>query len=591
MKNLKIAKKLIFSFLALSLVTAIIGAAGIYSMLQMKDSSTKLYEKQTVPLPVMSDILLNLDRLRGLSRDYILYYNQPEELKTVVANTEKYEKLYQDAVKQYEPTISSAATQTLFDETNKMFDESFMPTFEAIVQNTQDKNINEAMVNLKKLIEINTKVTDNYTQCMQNRVNNAKANNDSNNQLANTMMIALIAIIAFGVCVSIVWGVWLSRALSKPINEMADAAERIAEGKLDVDITYSSKDEIGSLARSLQSASKNLKLYVADISEQLGRMSQGDITADFTQEYVGDFIPIKQALIKISDGLNETLAAINTSADQVNSGAEQVSDGAQELAQGATEQASSVEELAASVTEVSGKVNETAEHVKVMAGFVKETVAQVEHGNEQMQQMLSSMEEISTSSSEIGKIIKVIDDIAFQTNILALNAAVEAARAGSAGKGFAVVADEVRNLASKSANAAKQTTDLIEGSMQSVKNGTAIADLTAKGLNEIAAKVEQVGETIVKIDLASSDQATAIQQITAGVDQVSSVVQTNSATAEESAAASEELSAQSEMLNKLVGKFKLKNKGFTAADTVPGNSRADNIDAGNIQGVPAAQKY
>ena len=591
MKNLKIAKKLIFSFLALSLVTAIIGAAGIYSMLQMKNSSTKLYEKQTVPLPVMSDILLNLDRLRGLSRDYILYYNQPEELKTVVANTEKYEKLYRDAVKQYEPTISTAATKTLFDETNKMFEASFMPTFEAIVKNTQDKNINEAMTNLKKLIEINTKVTDNYTQCMQNRVNNAKANNDSNNQLANTMMIALIAIIVFGVCVSIAWGVWLSRALSKPINEMADAAERIAKGKLDVDITYSSKDEIGSLARSLQSASETLKLYVADISEQLGRMSQGDITADFTQEYVGDFIPIKQALVKISDGLNETLAAINTSAEQVNSGAGQVSDGAQELAQGATEQASSVEELAASVTEVSGKVKETADNVKVMAGYVKETVTQVEYGNEQMRQMLSSMEEISTSSSEIGKIIKVIDDIAFQTNILALNAAVEAARAGSAGKGFAVVADEVRNLASKSANAAKQTTDLIEGSMQSVKNGTAIADLTAKGLNEIAAKVEQVGETIVKIDIASSDQATAIQQITDGVDQVSSVVQTNSATAEESAAASEELSAQAEMLRKLVSNFKLKNKGFTASDTVRGNSRADDIDAGNIQGVPAAQKY
>ncbi len=153
------------------------------------------------------------------------------------------------------------------------------------------------------------------------------------------------------------------------------------------------------------------------------------------------------------------------------------------------------------------------------------------------------------------------------------------------------MADEVRNLASKSANAAKQTTDLIEGSMQSVKNGTAIADLTAKGLNEIAAKVEQVGGTIVKIDIASSDQATAIQQITDGVDQVSSVVQTNSATAEESAAASEELSAQAEMLRKLVSNFKLKNKGFAASDTVRGNSRADDIDAGNIQGMPAAQKY
>ncbi len=569
MKNLKIAKKLILSFLAMSLITVIVGGAGIYSLLQMEASSTKLYTEQTKPLPVISDVLLNLDRLRGLSRDYILFYDDPEELKTVVANTEDYKKRYDDAVKQYEPTISSAATKELFAETRKMFDEEFWPTFEAIVQETGQKNVGEAKVNLKKLIEINIKVTDNYTQCMQNRINNAKENDESNQQLGNMMMLVMVVVILLGVIISIMWGLWLSRALSRPVNEMAVAAESIAQGKLDVDITYSSKDEIGSLARSLQSAAGTLKQYVADISDKLERMAKGDITADITQEYAGDFVPIKQALMQISDGLNETLTAIDTSAEQVNSGAAQVSDGSQELAQGATEQASSVEELAASVTEVSGKVSETAENVRVMAGYVKETVTQVEQGNEQMRQLLSSMEESSNASNEIGKIIKVIDDIAFQTNILALNAAVEAARAGSAGKGFAVVADEVRNLASKSANAAKQTTSLIEGSIQSVKNGTAIAGRTAKELNEIAAKVGLVGETIVKIDMASSDQAAAIEQITTGVDQVSAVVQTNSATAEESAAASEELSAQADMLRKLVGAFQLKKRKLTVIEGGP----------------------
>jgi len=591
MKNLKIAKKLILSFLAISLITVIVGATGIYSMRQMEASSTKLYEQQTAPLPVMSDILLNLDRLRGLSRDYILYYDNPEELKTAAANTEKYKKQYDDAVKQYEPTISTAATKELFAQTKTMFDEEFWPTFEAIVQETGQKNVGEAMTNLKKLMEINIKVTDNYTQCMQNRVNNAKANNDANQQLGNTMMLAVVAVIILGAAISIVWGLWLSRALSRPVNEMAAAAERIAQGKLDIDVTYSSKDEIGSLARSLQSAAGTLKLYVADISDKLGRMAEGDMTVEMTQEYEGDFLPIKQALMQISDELNNTLAAIDTSAEQVNSGAAQVSDGSQELAQGATEQASSVEELAASVTEVSGKVSETADNVRVMAGYVKDTVAQVEQGNEQMRQMLSSMEEISDTSNEIGKIIKVIDDIAFQTNILALNAAVEAARAGSAGKGFAVVADEVRNLASKSANAAKQTTSLIEGSIQSVKNGTAIAGRTAKELNEIAAKVGLVGETIVKIDMASSDQAAAIEQITTGVDQVSAVVQTNSATAEESAAASEELSAQADMLRKLVGAFQLKKRKLTVIEGGPETGAKAENNLSYLTSEAAGQKY
>ncbi|MGX8702120.1 methyl-accepting chemotaxis protein [Caproiciproducens sp.] len=591
MKNLKIANKLILSFLAISLITIIVGGAGIYSMRQMEASSKKLYEQQTVPLPVMSDIIVNLDRLRGLSRDYILYYDNQEELKTIVANTEKYKKQYDDAVEQYEPTIATEASKELFLQTKAMFNEEFWPVFEDIVQKTGQKNIGEAMTSLKKLMEINIKVTDNYTQCMQNRVSNAKANNDANQQLGNTMMLMMIVIILFGVFVSVGWGFWLARKLSRPVNEMAVAAESIARGKLDVDITYSSKDEIGSLARSLQSAAGTLKLYVADISDKLGRMAKGDMTADITQEYAGDFAPIKQALMQISDELNNTLAAIDTSAEQVNSGAAQVSDGSQELAQGATEQASSVEELAASVTEVSGKVSETADNVRVMAGYVKDTVAQVEQGNEQMRQMLSSMEEISNTSSEIGKIIKVIDDIAFQTNILALNAAVEAARAGSAGKGFAVVADEVRNLASKSANAAKQTTSLIEGSIQSVKNGTAIAGRTAKELNEIAAKVGLVGETIVKIDMASSDQAAAIEQITTGVDQVSAVVQTNSATAEESAAASEELSAQADMLRKLVGSFQLKKRKLTVIEGGPKTGAKAEKNPSDLTLEAAGQKY
>lgn len=592
MKNMKIAQKLILSFLVISLITALTGAVGIFSMLSMKSSSNNLYEKQTVPLPVISDIVLNVDRLRIQANDYITYYSDTEKLKTIDANTKKYQDEYEKNVKKYEPTITDPSTRKLFNETVKMYKEQFTPAFNQIEQNSKSGSVGIAMRNVDSFAAIETKIVDNYTKCMQSNVASAKAENESNNLMALRMTIFSVVIILVGLAFSLFWGIWMARSLSRPVNEMANAAKQLAEGNLDVDISYVSRDEIGSLANSLQSAASTLKLYIHDISTNLGQMAQGDMTVEISQDYRGDFIPIKQALLKISDSLNETLSSIQISAQQVGSGAQQVSAGAQALAQGATEQASSVEELAASGSEVSEKVRQNAQHVDQVTGYIRETTKKVEDGTRQMSQMLESMQSINASSNEIAKIIKVIDDIAFQTNILALNAAVEAARAGSAGKGFAVVADEVRNLAGKSANAAKQTTALIESSVKSVKDGSKIADLTARELDEIAQKVQLVGETIQKIDRASSEQAISIDQITKGVEQVSAVVQTNSATAEQSSAASEELSAQSEMLNSLIGKFRLRTDSThsSSREMCANSYKPDTGAQETIQAVPACAK-
>ena len=558
MKNLKISAKLISSFLAISLIAAIIGGVGVYGLIQMKTASSNLYEKQTKPLPVIADIVFNLDRLRGQTRDYILFYNDPTQMQTITVKTAAYEQDYEKNVQDYEPTITNANTKALFTEAKKLYTEQMLPAFEKIVSASKSGNIEEAKAALDDFKTVNTKVIDDYNQCMQNRIKTAQDGNTANNQLGNILIYILIGVVVLGVSASVIWGILLSRLLSKPINEMAAAAENLAEGKLDVKITYVSKDEIGSLANSLKSATSTLKLYVRDIASNLEFMAKGDMTAEITQDYIGDFAPIKDALLTISNSLNETLANIKTSAEQVDSGAEQMSGGAQALAQGATEQASTVEELSASITDVSEKVRENAQNVSNVTGYVKDAVAEMEQSNKQMNEMLSAMNDINTASNEIEKIIKVIDDIAFQTNILALNAAVEAARAGDAGKGFAVVADEVRNLASKSADAAKQTTTLIESSIQKIQDGSGLANETAQALCDVSEKVRKVGETIQEINKASDEQAMAIAQITQGVEQVSSVVQTNSATAEESAAASEELSAQADILGKEVEKFKLK---------------------------------
>lgn len=348
------------------------------------------------------------------------------------------------------------------------------------------------------------------------------------------------------------------RTIVRPLEKMSALATELSSGNLHAEtVEYKSGDELGALSDALSFTVTTLRKYVDDISTNLGLMASGDFSNEITENYIGDFSPIKDSLIKISKDLSATLSSIKTSAEQVKAGAEQVSNGAQLLSQGATEQASTMQELSATINNISDDVQRNAKNVNTATNYVEQTVRDVEKSNEEMKRMLEAMNDISSSSEEISKINKVIEDIAFQTNILALNAAVEAARAGAAGKGFAVVADEVRNLASKSAEAAKQTTQLIEGSKSVVAEGAKIAEETAKALEGVSKNSLLVKDIIEKIDDASEQQAAAIKQITQGIDQISTVIQTNSATAEESAAASEQLSGQASMLESEVSKFKL----------------------------------
>lgn len=523
----------------------------------MKASSQTLYEQETAPIPVISSVISDVKDISDLARDYILYGKDSSQKYTLQVKAAQYLREYNAAMAKYEPTLTDPKLKPFFNDAKNRFSKTMYPLFQQIVKDMNDGKTSQAMQHMDSFKTAARKVTGYYSICMNRTIVTAEANNTQNQNTASVMTIILAAIIVIGAAGSVLWGFWLSRILSKPINEMAIAARSLSEGNLDVNISYVSKDEIGSLANSLKTASSTLKQYVKDISYNLDLMAKGNMTGKITQDYRGDFAPIKISLLKISHDLSDTLSTINMSAEQVNSGAGQVSGGAQALAQGATEQASSIQELSASISEISESVGQNAKNVDVVSNYVKNAVSGVNKSNTKMQTMLSAMSKISNSSAEIKKIIKVIDDIAFQTNILALNAAVEAARAGEAGKGFAVVADEVRNLAGKSANAAKQTSLLIESSIGDVQQGSDIANETAVQLSEVASQVNLVGETIQKIDKASSDQARAITQITQGVDQVSAVVQTNSATAEQSAAASEELSAQADSLTKLTEKFEL----------------------------------
>ena len=351
----------------------------------------------------------------------------------------------------------------------------------------------------------------------------------------------------------------IRKRIIKPITVVQKEMIEISRGNLSSKFELEpDTSELGMLIASMIHTKSELKKYIDDISHKLSLMAKGDMTAEVNIEYVGDFLPIKEALKNILISLNNTLFQINIASEQVEITSEQVENNARELSQGASEQARSIEKLAETITEITQRIHNNTDDT-THANEKANTVGKImEESNEKMQQLVQAISEINNSSMEIGKILKTIEDIAFQTNILALNAAVEAARAGQAGKGFAVVADEVRNLASKSAEASKNTAVLIESSIKAVENGTEIADSAAKSLLTTVEGAREVTELIDKVAAATVEQANSIEQIKEGVKEISSVVQNNSQSAEESASTSEELFNQSNTLKKLVEKFQLK---------------------------------
>lgn len=403
---------------------------------------------------------------------------------------------------------------------------------------------------------------DNFADTVQSVLDAAQASADeyytSGMNMNRICFVILFSLAAVSIILTIFLVLSITKGLTRPIEEIENAIKGMAEGNMHSEVTYESKDELGVLAENLRFVLSTLSSYIRHICDRLNSLANGELDVEMDMDYLGEFKSIKESGNQIIAALNDTLGQIHQASEQVASGSEQVSSGAQALSQGATEQASSVQELAATLNELSEQVSQTARNARDVNELIATTGQEVNSSNMKMAEMMEAMTKINESSSQIEKIIKTIEDIAFQTNILALNAAVEAARAGEAGKGFAVVADEVRSLASKSAEAAKDTTVLIGNSLEAVADGNRIAGDTQSSLQSVVDNAQQIAENMMKITDATDRQSEGLTQVTVGVDQISSVVQTNSATAEESAAASEELFSQSSLLKSLVARFHLK---------------------------------
>lgn len=369
----------------------------------------------------------------------------------------------------------------------------------------------------------------------------------------STLVIQLIFILIILVVINII-----ANRISKPIQVCSKRLYALSQGDLHTEVEDIKSDtEIGVLATATQKIISNISEIIEDLSHCLSALQNGDFTVSSRSReiYVGDFQPLIVSLEEVVKDMSGVLGNINDASEQVSNGAEQVANGAQVLSQGSTEQAASIEQLSATISDISSQIIKMAENAKKVKAEAEEARDGISVSNEKMHEMIAAMNDINEKSGEISRIIKTIDDIAFQTNILALNAAVEAARAGEAGKGFAVVADEVRNLAGKSAEAAKNTAGLIEETVLAVQKGVELVDDTAQAMLMVIDNAESVLQVSEGVAVSSNEQATSIQQVTEAVNHISDVVQSNSATSEQSAATSEELNSQALVMKNLVHRF------------------------------------
>ncbi len=558
-KNMKIAQKLIVSFILVVVISSIAGLVGLVLMNKLDKDYSEALVLNGFSQGDIGAYNTWLNKGAAITRDIIMLTEQ-SDIKAAQDELEIAKQKTQqalDAAKLNCNTPEELALLQAIDEAAPGYKAGRDKAIALGLKNINDEALKvfreEARPYLNKCMDAGQALAD----------LNVKMGNEISNTLtkqSNFAMIMMIMIISAATIIAIIVAWLVARSISRPVKVCADRLELLAQGDLHTQVPDSdAKDETGVMLHSLKTTTDFLNLIIGEIDRGLGEMASGNLDISSDVDFKGDFNTLKNSINTIVVSLNDTLGQINVASDQVSAGSDQVSSGAQALSQGATEQASSVEELAATITEISQQVKDNAQNANSASTKMTETSDDLGKSNEKMQQLITAMDQISKSSQEIGKVIKTIEDIAFQTNILALNAAVEAARAGAAGKGFAVVADEVRNLASKSAEAAKGTTSLIEGAIQAVANGTTLADDTAKSLSLVVTTAHEVTDIVDTISKASAEQANAITQVTMGVDQISSVVQTNSATAEESAAASEELSGQAAMLKSLVSKFKLKD--------------------------------
>lgn len=554
MKNWKVSKKLIISYAFVLILLVIIIAVSIGNLISIRARVEAFYNG---PFKVLNAANTVNSSFEAMQKSVFRAISNTDPV--IAERALEDSKVYAGKIQEQIPIIQKdfLGDQAIVERLRAALDELAPQrehVLELALQNQKEeaaaymeanniKTIHKAQAELDELIDTADRKADELIVSLRSE------------QMEFIVMLSVLG--TASVLISILFGIYITRSITRPIKELETAARQMEQGQLKVDVTYRSKDELGSLSNSMRQMSEKISYYMDEISRAMQQLADGNLDIPGCDGFQGDFLPVQEALFIVIDSLNETMAEINTFSDQVASGSDQVAGGAQVLSQGVIAQAGSVEELASTMSEISRQVNENAETSQAVKTAAGEMGTNILACNQQMQEMKAAMGEINSCSTQIRKIIKTINDIASQTNILALNAAVEAARVGAESKGFSVVAQEVRGLAGKSSAASKSTEALIEQTLAAVAHGTKLAEETAASLMNIVGGTDDMVSKINQIAEATQKQAEATEMVAIGIGQISDIVQTNSATAEESAAASEELYGESQLLKSKISRFKL----------------------------------
>ena len=538
-RKLKVGMKLKYAFTTVIVTFAVAMVVSLVSIVMMNVDTYKFYKEayanSTLQMEIRKDIqLVGKYILWSMTTDDTgstqSYLNSAQKYADQVGkNVTTLEKSYNDKkkvaelkdaieeLKKQRVALMELAQQNKNDEALALFNSDY---------NDATEKLQDILVDIGKVASAEAK--SQYTSA----------------RVTGIVSIILMILIGTGaVAFSTVIRTTITGIMLKPIQELEGAAEKLKAGQLDVEINYESPDELGKLAGNFRQACKTLEVIVQDTSYLLGEMAEGNfnVSSNNAQIYIGNFRQQYESISKLKHELSDTLTQINEASEQVASGSGQLAGGAQALAEGATDQAGAVEELTATVESVSGIAESSAESASGAYQMVRTAVEQADQSREELQALTNAMERISSTSQEIQNIIGSIEEIASQTNLLSLNASIEAARAGEAGKGFAVVADQIGKLAGDSAQAAVNTRDLIEKSLQEIENGNQITEKTVAALNKILESMNDFANAVKGASESSTEQANMLKQIEQGIEQISSVVQSNSA----------------EGLKNLVGRFKL----------------------------------
>ena len=564
LKRLKVKAKLLVCFTLVVLLTGIVGIVGIVGMSLIDNYSDYMFVDVAEPLPYLARIQETLQNARVHVREMVMssLVGDMDGVEASFSTILGLVELQTTQLDKYNESLEPGDDITrLFVEARDIYENQLIGTVVAIYEASKIQDFEEIDRRMVVCRDLSNHILANYDEILNLTVAHANELSEQATSMSSLLFIVIVCVLVFAVTSAMVLALYISGIISKPISLLSgfmrkagSTGDIIASPEEEkAMMKYSNDyDEIGQLLTDCSSFIN----HVVGVAGDLETTASGDLSTEI--RVLSESDTMAKSLQKMIYNLNTMFGDINSSSAQVSGGAKQIAEGSQTLAKGSTEQAATIEQLSASISEISQKTKDNAQMAGRAAELANSIKGNAEKGSRQMDEMITAVNEINTASQSISKVIKTIDDIAFQTNILALNAAVEAARAGQHGKGFAVVAEEVRNLASKSADAAKETGTLIQDSAQKAELGARIAGETSSSLSEIVNGINESSKIVGEIAKSTGDQTEGIAQINRGIDEVALVIQQNSATAQQSAAASEEMSAQSIVLEELIAQFKLK---------------------------------